>query len=377
MRYRLIFALSVFWSLVGVSNAAESFRFPEATYEKGQLRYINDVPVLSVRGSPEDIGRQIGVLALKPSLSLVDRFRDHLKRKAPGAATSVLLLASEGYYQRFPNERRREIDAMITASGADRKLVILANTIFEFQRALVGCSGVLVASERSASGKALYGRNFDCPPPVQDLLAEYSLVIVYHPVGKKAFAMVTFPGLLAASCGMNEDGLALGANTVNRTGDQSPPIDPNGMPYAIAARDVLETLGSVDAFDGWIRKHPSTGMGLLLACDSARQRVFEITTKNIGTRNPDAGLLFCTNHFRLPPMALPTQCWRYQVFEKSKKSDKLSVDDVAKLLNDVNQRDRTIQTMIFEPADLVLHLSIGHGPTSAKPLKRLDLNQLL
>jgi isopenicillin-N N-acyltransferase like protein len=368
---------AILWRSIGICSAGEPFRFPEASYEKGRLRYINSLPVLTVSGSPDEIGRQIGVLALKPSLPLVERFRDHLKKKVPEKLVPALSAASEAYYRRFPEERQREIEAMIKASGADRNLVILANTIFEFQRALVGCSGLLVASERTEDGNALYGRNFDCPNPVQDLLAEHSLVIVYRPTGKKAFAMVTFPGLLASSCGMNEDGLTLGANTVTRTGDGSPAIDPSGMPYSIAAREVLETLGSVDAFDQWIRKHPSTGMGLLLACDRRKQRVYEITTKNIGVREPDKGLVFCTNHFRLAPMAVKTECRRYESLKRSQEIKKLSVEDVARLLHDVHQNDRTIQTMVFEPADLVLHLSIGHGPTSAKPLNTLHLKELM
>ncbi len=370
-------SISIFGLSMNSLAADEPFRFPEATYEKGQLRYIDDLPVLMVRGSPEEIGRQIGKLALKPSLPLVERFRNHLKKKVPGKLIPALFVASNGYYHRFPEERRREIEAMIQASRADRDLVILANTIFEFQRALVGCSGLLVSPERSANGKALYGRNFDCPNPVQDLLAEHSLVIVYHPTGKKAFAMVTFPGLLASSCGINEDGLTLGANTVNRTGDGSDAINPVGMPYSVAAREVMETLESVDAFDAWIRKHPSTGMGLLLACDPKKQRVYEITTKNVGVRNPEEGLVFCTNHFRLAPMAVHAECRRYETLKKSQEIEKLSVRDVVQLLDHVHQNDRTIQSMVFEPADLVLHLSIGPGPTASKPFKTLDLKKLL
>ncbi len=52
-------------------------------------------------------------------------------------------------------------------------------------------------TSRSATGGPLYGRHFDFP--FDDLIAEYTLVIVYRPAGRKAFAMVTFPGLLAAS----------------------------------------------------------------------------------------------------------------------------------------------------------------------------------
>ena len=376
MRCLLFSVVAILGWCGGIGEAREPFRFPEASFEKGSLRYINGLPVLSVRGSPEEIGRQIGELALKPSLPLADRFHSYLKRKVPENALPLLFLTSRSYFQRFPDERRREIDAMIQASGVKRDLVVLANTIFEFQRALVGCSGLLVASERSANGKTLYGRNFDCPSPANDLLAEYSLIVVYHPTGKKPFAMITFPGLLASSCGMNGDGLTLGANTVNKTGDGSPAIDPQGIPYSVAARDVMETLPSVDAFDDWIRKYRPTGMGLLLACDPDRQRVYEVTTKNVGVREPTDGLVFCTNHFRAAPMAVETSCRRYTLLEKSRKLKKLSVSDVARLLQDVNQADRTIQTMVFEPKNLVLYLGIGSGPTSAKPLKKLNLKDL-
>ena len=106
--------------------------------------------------------------------------------------------------------------------------------------------------------------------------------------------------------------------------------------------------------------------------------MYELTTKNIGVREPDDGLVYCTNHYRLAPMALPNpKCRRYETLATSRDIKQLGVADVARLLNAVNQGSRTIQTMIFEPASLVLHLSIGPGPTSAKPLRRLDLKPLL
>jgi hypothetical protein len=370
------FILAAILSLIAAaSNAAEPFRYPEGRSGKAELRYINGLPVLTVEGSPEEIGAQIGELALKPSHELVLHFGDYMKNKGLDSFSPIIFRASESLYRRFPDERRREIEAMIKASGVNRDLVLLGNTVFELQQILVGCSGFIVSPERSATGGTLYGRNFDFP--FKDKLEEYSLVIVYRPTGKKAFAMVTFPGILAASCGMNQDGLTLGANTVTKTGDHSPSFNPEGVPYTVAARDVMENLASVDEFDRWLHGYTRTGMGLLLACDRNRQRVYEITTKNIGVREPEDGLVYCTNHFRVAPMAVPTQCRRYAIFEKNRDLKKYSVQDVARLMNDVNQGYHTIQTMVFEPAELVIHLSIGSGPASAKPLKRLDLKPLL
>ncbi len=262
--FRLAIIVCVCWLVaggVGVANlaAAEPFRFPEGRYEKGRLRYVNGIPILTVGGSPEEIGSQIGVLALKPSLPLVARFRDYLKEKGLDKISPILFAASEKLYKRFPKEYRRELDAMIQASGADRNLVVLGNTAFDLELILLGCSGLLVGPDRSATHGTLYGRNFDFP--LKDEIEQYSLVIVYRPTGKKAFAMVTFPGILASNCGMNQDGLTLGANTVSKSGDGAPAFNPDGMPYSVAAREVMETCGSVDDFDRWIRGHSRTGAG--------------------------------------------------------------------------------------------------------------------
>jgi isopenicillin-N N-acyltransferase like protein len=363
-------------SIASLCSAAEPFRYPEGRHGNGELRYINGIPVLTAVGSPEEMGEQIGVLALKPSLGLVAHFQDYLKKRNLDKISPLMYAASEALYQRFPSRYRREIEAMIKASGANRDLVILGNTAFDLQQILLGCSGLIVSPGRSATGGTLYGRN--CDFPFKDMIEEYTLVIVYRPTGRKAFAMVTFPGVLASNCGMNEDGLTLGANTVSRSGDGAPPVNPQGMPYSVAAREVMETCGSVDNFDRWIREHSRTGRGLLLACDQKKQRVYELTTRNLGVREADEGLVYCTNHYRLAPMSVPnTNCRRYETLGKSKDMKQLAVSDVAGLMHAVNQGNHTIQTMVFEPAILVLHLSIGAGPTSAKPLNKVDLKPLL
>ncbi len=371
-----LFCLAILCLGSFIASAAEPFRFPEGHYGKGELRYINGLPVLTAVGSPEEIGGQIGALAVKPSLPLVAHFNDFLKKKGLDKISPVIFAASEALYQRFPSRYRRELEAMVKTSGADRNLIVLGNTAFDLEQLLLGCSGLIVGPSRSSSGETLYGRN--CDFPFTDMIEQYSLVIVYRPAGRKAFAMVTFPGVLASNCGMNEDGLTLGANTARKSADGAATFNPAGIPYSVAAREVMETCGSVADFDRWIRGNPRTGQGLLLACDQKQQGVYELTTTHVGVRKPEDGLVYCTNHYRLAPMALPDpKCRRYETLATSRNLKQLGVADVTRLLHAVNQGSHTIQTMVFEPAKLVLHLSIGHGPTSARPLRRLDLKPLL
>jgi len=371
----LVVVATVGWFATSANAAAaEPFRFPEAKHGKGELRYINGLPVLTVAGTPEEMGEQIGVLALKPARAILDTAREFVKEQGLEQVPPLVSLAANALFSRFPEQYRRETEAMIKAAGVDRDLIILANTVMDL-RGLGGCSGLLVAAERSATGGPLYGRNFDFPPVGR--LPEFSLVVVYRPAGKQAFALVTFPGALAAGAGMNESGLALGSNVVRQAADGSEPFNPKGIPNAVASRRVLAECRTVDDVEQWLRKHPLTAMWIIPGCDRQRQAVFEVTTKTVAVRGPVDGICCCTNQFRAKLLAVDLDSPRFDALEKSRTQKRLGVADVARYLHAANQGRRTLQTMVFEPATLRLHLSIGEGPASARPLKTLELGPLL
>src|SRR5579872_3102403 len=59
--------------------AGDTKKFPEAKYGKGELRYIDDVPVLILRGKPEEIGEQFGKLAVENAPDLMGLHERFLK----------------------------------------------------------------------------------------------------------------------------------------------------------------------------------------------------------------------------------------------------------------------------------------------------------
>jgi hypothetical protein len=61
----------------------EPFRYPEAKHGAGELRSINRIPVLMVAGTPEEMGEQMGVLALKPATDFPFKEIDLAKFLAP------------------------------------------------------------------------------------------------------------------------------------------------------------------------------------------------------------------------------------------------------------------------------------------------------
>ena len=69
MNLKNAFVCAVAVSLLGTAAGyaqEKPFRFPAGKHSGGELRYVNDIPVLMVVGSPEEMGEQFGILAVKP-----------------------------------------------------------------------------------------------------------------------------------------------------------------------------------------------------------------------------------------------------------------------------------------------------------------------
>lgn len=54
---------------------------------------------------------------------------------------------------------------------------------------------------------------------------------------------------------------------------------------------------------------------------------------------------------------------------------KITVEDLHHLMHAASAGDWTLQTMIFEPSAPRLHVALGKGPSSALPVKELDLSK--
>jgi hypothetical protein len=111
--------------------------------------------------------------------------------------------------------------------------------------------------------------------------------------------------------------------------------------------------------------------------------VFEVTPDYVMVRCPGQGTCVCTNHFctdelkPFMPLNLFRTYDRYTMLEQTALSrKKLGLDDLHRSLDAVREEEETIQTMIFEPATLRLHLAIGRCPASAGEMKTLDLAPL-
>jgi isopenicillin-N N-acyltransferase-like protein len=367
--------LLLVWAFANTASADEPFRYPEVKFGKGELRHVNNVPILVVQGAPEDIGEQTGMLALKPASGLMMLADTFVKAQGWERLYPTFLKLGSFMAGRFPPDHLKELEAAAKASGWPRDLLVFGNTVPDLRK-FGGCSVLMVEPGRSATHGLLFGRNLDWPPFAK--LHEYTLVTVYRPQGKHAFASIAYPGMLGCFSGMNDAGLTLADLTVNSASDDSAKFNPAGTPYTLALRRVLEECATVEEAEKLLRAGTRTTMQNVAIADRKHGAVFEITTKTIVKRGSTDNICVCTNHFRSKELAVAgnAPCPRYELLAKSRESAPLAVTDVAKQMDAVNQGAWTQQTMVMETASLKLHLAFGAGPATRLPLASVDLREL-
>ncbi len=348
--------------------------FTEGKCEGGELRYINDIPVLIVSGTPEEIGGQKALLTTDAVKKLIEYPKRLLERANRRERIPKYLEMCRALVPQLPDDHRKELLAFGEQSGVNRDLGLLGNMIVDVYRGSIACSSLVVDAEHSATNGPLFGRNLDFY--TLGFLDKYTLVTVHRPQGKHAFASVGFPGLLGCVSGINDAGLAIAVHEVFMARDGAAIYNPKGVPYTFCFRRILEECSTVEEAEKLLRSMERTTILSLAVCDTRTSAVFEMTPKTVAVRHGRDGIMACTNHFRNDELAVVTWCPRYQRLVQARTVEKVSIDDLAQKLDEVNMGRLTAQTMIFEPASLKLHLAFGSCPSSALPMKLLDLAPL-
>jgi isopenicillin-N N-acyltransferase like protein len=374
----------------GEPQGSGPFRYPEAKRGKGELKYRNGLPVLVVEGSPEEIGEQVAILAVKPGSRVLKYPQDVLQvfvkyavaeafsKTAYAASWTFFVKTAEKMVKNFPADYKAELESTIKVGNFDRKLGLVGNTMFDSKTALqelrngFGCSTLFVEGKRTAVGSPLFGRNLDFFSA--GYLHEYTLVTIYRQKGKHSFVSVGFPGIIGCLSGMNDAGLTVAVLEVYDTKEEGKQFDDTGIPYALCVRRLLEDCTTIEEAEKALRGMKRATVLNLAIGDRKHAAVFEYTPKSLVVRKPDNDICVCTNHFRSEELSVTKQCRRFDAL--SRCEDKVDLETLAKRLHAANQGSHTLQTMIFDPENLRLHLAFGECPSSALPMKTLELKEL-
>ena len=219
-------------------QAGDPKPFPEAKYGKGELRYVDGMPVLIVRGTPTEMGEQFGKLAIANAPDLTGLHKRFLHDSKQEKNYGAILFAANRLKSRFPAHIATEMEAAAKAAGRDFSLLLFANTLADLSSGM-GCSTIVVEPERSKTHHPLFGSNFDWLPTKG--ISDHTLIVVYKGEGKHAFAAVTITPIEGVISGMNDAGLSLTINEIHigQSKDKSV-FNWKGTPLLMAFRRVLE-----------------------------------------------------------------------------------------------------------------------------------------
>ena len=363
--------------LLALALTASPPGFPDAAHAGGSLRHVHGVPVVTVAGTPEQMGEQFGVLAVKNAPALDKLFADFLK-DAGIKSRQFAEMAAKRFVPAIPPHLQAEIEAAAKASGRPSDLGYFANCVYDLSTGM-GCSTVVVEPRRSVTGGPVFGRNFDWLPTAG--IMDHTLLAAFMPAGKRAFVTVTVTPIVGCISGMNNAGLVLTLNEIHLDQSKRPAkFAWDGVPTMLLFRRVLEECGTVAEAAELLRNSKRTTTACMTICDVTGGAVFEITPEGVEVRRPNNDICLCTNHLLTTPLAKGEPCWRYdELCGLQKHTLKLGPADVQAALHRVNQGRHTLQSMVFEPREKRLHLKLGDLKQSATAFeaKTFDVGELL
>ena len=371
---RLVLQITVgLMLLLGVGRSGPSAMAEAAapaTSPATQPLSLSPVPILQLRGTGAEMGEQQGRALRDAIRQLHQQYLGNLLR-TDGQRFAALAGAAIFEAELTP-EYRAEVHALALSTDLDERQVMLAQCFLDLT-AMTACSTVALPASAAPDGIPRMGRNLDFPS--FDVADKASIILIYHPTGKFAFASIAWPGMIGVLSGMNQRGLCLANMEVNRN-----PRWPSALPYSLLYRSILEQCSTVNEALALLEKSPrQTANNLMLMDSQGNRAVAEITPEAVHVRSaPPTQALICTNHQRGDDLDTPGRCWRYDLLHDQAKTEfgTIAIDQIKRMLATVAQGDMTMQSMIFEPGDCVLYLSTGKE-AAAKPYSRLDLSPLL
>jgi len=365
----LLLLPALFLVLSGPAGADEK-RFKEGRHGRGSLEYVQDVPILKVYGTPEEMGEQAGKLLGNSGVEIVTLY---LKKFLFGPLHGLVLRKARKMEPMIPEEYRREMKAFSAASGLPYSEVLLLNTFGDIKK-IIRCTTITVSPEKSTEKRPIFGRNFDFP--TMGIAHHYGLVVVYHPKGKKSFASVTHPGLVGTHSFLNESGLA---GAVMEVHAGNPSFSMEAIPSLMRYRRIAESATTVEEALKLMEKGPRcTASNLMLMEAGGKAALAEYTVREFAVRRPKDGLLFGTNHHRSDTLRGKPRCWRMDILMHRAAQDDFTwnLGGVMNSLEKTAQGKINLFSIVFLPGECSLHVAMGKLPAAQGPFVPLTRDQL-
>jgi outer membrane lipoprotein-sorting protein len=312
----------------------------------GRLEVVDGTRVLVLKGTPEEMGHQHGVLMKKNIHQLVDHILFGV-----GVGTSFEkgewvfgeIEAAQQRLNPFMDERYyREMDSLASAAGLPREEVRLANFFPE----MFHCSGFAVYGKATTDGRLYHGRILDYMRGMG--LEQSAVVMVFQPDRGNAWVNVGYAGFIGSVTAMNEKHVAIGEMGGKGQGHW------DGKPMAELVREVMEKANTLDEAVEIMRKGPRTCEYYFVISDAKSNRAVGIaaTADKFETISPGQ------NHpllpHGIPDTVLMSAGDRYEELARRVQANygKLDADGARDLMKRPVCMTSNLHCALFEPGSL-------------------------
>jgi hypothetical protein len=340
------------------------------TRDHAQVAVLGRTPVVSLRGTPTEMGDQYGRLLRQPLRAL----ETCIESAIPAGLQRRLLKLARRSEPHLPDSTREEICAIADAAGVRPDLLMAMNTTTR-----IACTTI---AARDAGGHVVMGRNGDFFG--MGLGERAMAVVVRRPSSGLPTVSVNFLGMVGAFTGMNARGVAFGNMVVLNAGGVR--LRPAGLPIQIALRQAAEQATDAAQLADIMARQVHAAPMNVMAADTDGALVAELGLDGSAVRPMAEMPLIATNYFHTPELAgdhhraaRADACQRYQRLAVGRYAARnvMSVADLKHALHRTRVKMLNLQAVVFEPAAMRMHVSINRLPASAGPYTLLDVGRLL
>lgn len=329
----------------------------------GTLCELNGYRVLTVEGSPREMGLQHGAL-LREDIQRV--IQDVIVEGEGGGDLEALLAGADAMERHLPDDIREELRGLAEAAEVDyRRLVALQ--LFGDVRRGQGCTSFAAFGAATVDGELIAGRNMDY---WDHGVSAYAAILLHvRPESGHEFVTCSWAGIINGWTALSDEGLVASNNSAYG-GDDSL----EGLSTCFMVRKVVQFAGSVEEGIEIVRATPrACGTSLLIAGgEPPDAAIVEFDHSRLAVRRATDGYVAADNSFLAlddEPREEPSTWSRHGTLLSLIRSAYGRIDRTMNFAAaaGVPIRSMNLHSALLFPRDRALYVSMGRAPAADQP----------
>jgi len=246
-----------------------------ATVPLGKLEWAGDLPILTLGGSPYEIGYQHGSLLRREVRASVENAMAFIRKEVgipflgKWLAHRTLDRAWAQMLPFVPDRYLEELQGLSEGAGIPLRTLTRVHALPDLMATT--CSSFAAFGKATREGRLIQIRNLDWA--IHSDFQRYAAIFVYHPEGKRSFVSLGYFGFAGVFSGISDAAISvgqIGAKTVDQT--------TRGLPMPFLLRRVLEESPDLPTAIRLVRGAPRTAGFHYVFADAIRRQAVALET---------------------------------------------------------------------------------------------------